>query len=91
MPANHIFFVTVRLTDDPGKFEIVFIRVLKIDNVKSEILGRIANDISLVHGYQRRQEITFPESRVIDWTISLPDGTEEGNVVGKFLDNYQAK
>ena len=26
---------------------------------------------------------------VLDWTISKPDGTEEGNFVGKFLDTYR--
>ena len=29
------------------------------------------------------------ESDVLDWTISKPDGTEEGNFVGKFLDTYK--
>lgn len=34
--------------------------------------------------------ISFAESMLIDWTISKPDGTEEGNYIGKFLDDYQA-
>jgi hypothetical protein len=34
---------------------------------------------------------TFSESEVIDWLISRADGTEEGNVVGKFLDEWQKK
>ena len=28
---------------------------------------------------------------VIDWTIVMPDGSEEGNVVGNFLDTYLAR
>ena len=69
LPTKHVFFVTVRLTDDAGKFELVFLRVLKIDEKKAEVSGRIANDIGVVRGYHRGQEITLPESRVIDWTI----------------------
>jgi len=91
LPPKHIFFVTVRLTDDSGKFEIVFVRLLKIDVEKAEFSGRIESPIEIVGGYYRGKELTLPEDRVIDWTISLPDGTEEGNAVGKFLDGYQAK
>jgi hypothetical protein len=29
------------------------------------------------------------ETELLDWLITKPDGTEEGNVVGKFLDTYQ--
>ena len=30
-----------------------------------------------------------PELEVLDWTVSKPDGTEDGNFVGKFLDTYK--
>jgi hypothetical protein len=29
------------------------------------------------------------EAELLDWLIAKPDGAEEGNVVGKFLDTYQ--
>ncbi|MBK7538639.1 MAG: hypothetical protein IPI49_25370 [Myxococcales bacterium] len=32
--------------------------------------------------------VQFSEQEVEDWTISRPDGSEEGNVVGKFLDTW---
>ena len=32
---------------------------------------------------------TFPEGELVDWLITHPDGSEEGNVVGKFLDEWQ--
>lgn len=32
---------------------------------------------------------SFPEGELLDWVITHPDGTEEGNVVGKFLDEWQ--
>jgi hypothetical protein len=28
-------------------------------------------------------------SALLDWLITRPDGTEEGNVVGKFIDTYR--
>jgi hypothetical protein len=40
-------------------------------------------------GYKNADPYRFPESAIIDWTISRPDGTEEGKVVGKFVENYQ--
>jgi len=35
------------------------------------------------------QRITIPESKIDNWVIVRPDGTEEGNYVGKFLDHYK--
>jgi hypothetical protein len=32
--------------------------------------------------------MTVQEKDVYDWTISRPDGSEDGNYVGKFLDTY---
>ena len=40
-------------------------------------------------GYRLRQPYTLPDSEVVDWMFSKPDGSEEGNVVGKFLDTYK--
>ncbi len=37
---------------------------------------------------RRQQEYSFNEDELLDWLISKPDGSEEGNVVGKFLDTY---
>ena len=39
-------------------------------------------------GYGMGQFYSLPESQLIDWMIAKPDGTEEGNEVGKFLDTY---
>jgi hypothetical protein len=36
-----------------------------------------------------RASYAFAETEVMDWLISHPDGSEEGNFVGKFLDTYQ--
>jgi len=52
-----------------------------------EISGRIASSMTLI-GYGMGQFYSLPESQLIDWMIAKPDGTEEGNEVGKFLDTY---
>jgi len=41
-----------------------------------------------VNGYRRGDAHEYPEEELIDWLISRPDGSEEGNVVGKFLDDW---
>lgn len=87
LPPKHTFFVTTKLRDAAGRFEQVFVAVREIKG--GRISGRIWSDITLVSGYKLGDAYTFPESELVDWTISRPDGTEEGNFVGKFLETYQ--
>ena len=87
LPPRHTFFVTTRLYDSSQRFEQVFVAVREIKD--GQISGVIASQIHLVSGYRQGDAHTFPESELIDWTISKPDGTEEGNFVGNFLDTYQ--
>lgn len=86
LPPKRVFFVTTRLHDSSGKFEQVFIYVKEIKD--GTITGIISSDVETVAGYKLRDTYSFPESELMDWTISKPDGTEEGNFVGKFLDTY---
>lgn len=89
LPRGQIFFLTVPLRDDQGREENVFVAVRSIhDGIVS---GRIWNDVRLVRGYKNGDDYSFPESAIIDWLIARPDGTEEGNFVGKFLDTYNAR
>jgi len=87
LPPKHSFFITTRLHDKEGRFEQVFILVQEIKD--GTIKGRIANEITTVVGYKEGDEYSFPESELLDWTITKPDGTEDGNFIGKFLDSYQ--
>jgi uncharacterized protein YegJ (DUF2314 family) len=87
LPPKHGFFLTTRLHDKEGHFEQTFIAVTEIKD--GIVKGRIANELTTVTGYKQGDEYTFPESDILDWTITLPDGTEEGNFIGKFLDEYQ--
>lgn len=86
LPPKHTFFVTTRLHDGSGQFEQVFIAVREIKG--GRIKGLIWSEIQTVAGYKMGDEYTFPESELFDWLIAKPDGTEEGNFVGKFLDTY---
>lgn len=87
LPAGHSFFVVTRLRDEAGTVEQVFIAVSAIKN--DRITGRIASNIRMVKAYKYGDPYSFSESELLDWLISCPDGTEEGNVLGKFLDEWQ--
>ncbi len=65
----------------------MFILVNKITG--GIISGIIYNEIQVVVGYKNGQKYDFPETEVYDWLITKPDGSEEGNFVGKFLDTYR--
>jgi hypothetical protein len=86
LPPGYTFFVTTRLHDAAGHEEQVFVVVDSITN--GVIAGRIASAINVVRGYRYGQPYTFPEAELVDWMVSRPDGSEEGNVVGNFLDSY---
>lgn len=87
LPPRHVFFVTTELGDSRGKREIVFIEVRNIE--KGLVTGLIANEISSVTGFLQGQTHSVPEADIWDWTVSKPDGSEEGNLVGKFLETYK--
>ena len=86
LPKGQYFFVTTRLHDATGAFEQVFIAVNTIHD--GVITGHIASDIGRVSGFRNGDPYAFPESDLLDWLIAHPDGSEEGNFVGKFLDGY---
>jgi hypothetical protein len=85
LPAGEAFFVVTRIFDTDGKFEQVFIRVKAIDGEK--VSGTIANDLETVREYKSNQLVAFEERNVIDWLITKPNGSEEGNFIGKYLDS----
>jgi hypothetical protein len=89
LPPGHRFSVRVPLFDADGSREDSFVDVEKISGGK--ITGTIATNLLLVSRYKTGQRITIPESQIDNWLILRPDGTEEGNAVGKFLDHYKPK
>lgn len=89
LSPGYDFSVRVPLRDRDGKREDSFIDVEKIANGK--ITGTISSRLELVKSYKTGQRITIPESQIDNWLILRPDGTEEGNAVGKFLDHYKPR
>ena len=87
LPSGQTFFVTVRLTDSLKRHEQVFIAV---DSAAGDsLIGRISSDIAVVRGHHFGQRYVTREADIVDWLISQPDGSEDGNFVGKFIDTYQ--
>ena len=87
LPQNHIFYVTINLYDPSKKYEQVFVRVT---SWKGEIIqGILDSDLSIINNHTKGEKLICHEPEILDWTISKPDGSEEGNFVGKFLDTYQ--
>jgi uncharacterized protein YegJ (DUF2314 family) len=87
LPAGYRFSVRVPLFDPDGNREDSFVRVYEIKNGK--IMGVIESELNLVKSYKTGQQITCSESKIDNWLILRPNGTEEGNYVGKFLDHYR--
>ena len=84
LSPGEAFFVVTRIFDRDGKFEQVFIRVKAFSS--DTVSGTIANDLTAVKEYKFGQIISFSEKNVMDWLITKPDGSEEGNFIGKFMD-----
>jgi hypothetical protein len=89
LPAGYAFFAVTNLRGGTGTTEQVFIAIASVKD--GRITGRIASDSLKVKGFKDGDPYVFPESELVDWIITHPDGTEEGNVVGKFLDEWQKK
>ena len=87
LPPRHSFFVTVELRDAAGHSEMAFLAVDSL--ARDSIFGRIWNQINVVRGFRLRDRHAVSEAELLDWLITKPDGSEEGNVVGKFLDTYR--
>jgi uncharacterized protein YegJ (DUF2314 family) len=87
LPQGQWFSVTTKIYDEHGRFETVFIAVKEIKD--GVVKGVIANDLNLITKYKLGDAYSFAEKDLLDWTISHPDGTEEGNFVGKYIESLQ--
>ena len=83
LPKGQSLFVVTRLYDECGRFEQVFLSVAAIRDGIVE--GRIWSNPNVATNYRFRDRYAFPEDRLMDWLIAHPDGTEEGNVLGRFM------
>jgi len=86
LPPDQQFFITVRLSAPKQKEEQAFVEVISIR--PGTIHGKIASPIHTVKDRKIGDAIDVAERDVVDWTISHSDGTEEGNLLGRFLDRH---
>jgi len=87
LPKGQWFSLTTKIYDEQGRFESVFIAVREIKD--GVVKGVIASEMNLVTKYKLGEAYSFAEKDLLDWTISHPDGTEEGNFVGKYIESLQ--
>lgn len=87
LPDRHSLFVTLLLSEPGGGSEYVFVAVDEI--VGGKIRGRVWNDVQVVKGLHVRAPIEIPEGAISDWMIAKPDGSEEGNVIGNYIDTQE--
>lgn len=87
LTKGEVFFITMKLYDPDRHYETVFVRVRSWEGDK--IKGVLSSDLVLLKKHKNGEEVACLERDVLDWTISKPDGTEEGNFAGKFLDTYK--
>jgi uncharacterized protein YegJ (DUF2314 family) len=88
LPPKYIFSVSRKIYDHPrNRVELVFVGV---DSIKDgRVSGWLATHTTSVTKYHYGDQMSFPESEILDWAIIRPDGTEEGNIVGKFIDTWK--
>lgn len=85
---GEIFYVTTKISEggvENTRVEQIFVRVKSWNGTK--ISGTIESHLKM-KSRKFGDKIWVDEKDVYDWLIAKPDGTEEGNVVGKFLDTY---
>ncbi len=87
LPTGYKFFVVSEIADRDGAREQLFILVKRVES--GTIFGTIASKLLAVTGRATDGDVTIAESAVKDWSIVAPDGVEEGNYVGRFLDHYR--
>jgi len=87
LPTKHRFAVVTKL-HGPGGEEAIFVTVTAIKG--DQVTGRIDSEVHVL-GYKTGDPYTLSERDIVDWVIVRPDGSEEGNLVGKFLDERRAK
>ena len=88
LPPKHGFFVVIRLSDDHDRFEQVFVAVDRIED--GAIEGRIWSPVHMLGGYTPGAPLSVLEKEIVDWVITKPDGGEEGNLIGKYIDRVRA-
>ena len=87
MPKDEMLMLTIRVYDPDKKFEQVFVTVQSWTD--KEVTGTIASELMGIKSKKMGDEVTFDPKEILDWTIERSDGTEDGNVVGNFLNTFK--
>lgn len=67
--------------------EQVFVSVKRWDS--PDVIDGLLATQAVLPGFRPGDVLKVSTSDVLDWTISRADGSEEGNVLGKYLDTIQ--
>jgi hypothetical protein len=60
---------------------------MSVDRVDAgTITGRISSQPGIVHGFNLDDIYRVAETEILDWSVTMPDGSEKGNFVGRFED-----
>ena len=89
LPDKQSFFIIMRIYNKAKQFEQIFVHVKEIKGGK--IKGMIASRIIQIKSYKLNDPIECEEKDIFDWLITKPDGSEEGNFIGKFIDAFQER
>lgn len=87
LPRKTSLIVSVRLDGGGGPPGLATIKVTNIDEKKGLIYGRSLADVKGHFGIRQDDDVTLHEADVIDWKITHPDGSVEGDGVGKYIDS----
>ena len=88
LPMGNVFFLTTFFHHSERHREQVFI---KVSAIYGEVVSGVIATTPMGPGFKFGQPYEFRETELLDWTIQHPDGIEEGNFVGKFLDRYRGQ
>lgn len=89
LPPGHALFVTTRVRDDYGNMKDAFVSVEFMRDGK--MFGRIASETGFLTGVRKGQRYSITEEELIDWMITGPSGSSEGNFVGQFIESKRTK
>ena len=87
LPDKHSLFITFVPVDQEQRAEYVF---LAVDDISDEgVSGRLWTEVFNVQGFKFGDRFLVDEEAISDWLITKPDGSEDGNLIGKYLDTLQ--
>jgi hypothetical protein len=85
LPAGQRLFVTTLLRSPGDRAEQLFVQVVDWNDDRGP-RGVIASQVANTPGVRFGDSTMVLESAILDWTVSGPDGSEEGNLLGKYLE-----